>query len=87
MGLPADYWQSLIAQGSEYPLKKPAAFHWDFFLLGCTTLIAGIFGVPAPNGATQLYISAWIRVANLLNRTYSPSTFAYRVARHLGVRE
>ncbi|ORX41176.1 HCO3 transporter family-domain-containing protein [Kockovaella imperatae] len=41
---------SLIAQGSEYPLKKPAAFHWDFFLLGCTTLIAGVFGVPAPNG-------------------------------------
>jgi hypothetical protein len=42
--------QSLIAQGSEFPLKKPAGFHWDFFLLGITTLLAGIFGVPAPNG-------------------------------------
>ena len=42
--------QSLIAQGSEFPLRKPAGFHWDFFLLGITTLLAGIFGVPAPNG-------------------------------------
>ncbi|KAG7530249.1 hypothetical protein FFLO_05179 [Filobasidium floriforme] len=41
---------SLIAQGSEFPLRKPAGFHWDFFLLGITTLLAGIFGVPAPNG-------------------------------------
>lgn len=41
---------SLIAQGSEFPLKKPAAFHWDFFLLGITTFIAGLLGVPAPNG-------------------------------------
>lgn len=41
---------SLIAQDSEYPLKKPAAFHWDTFLLGVTTFIAGLLGVPAPNG-------------------------------------
>lgn len=41
---------SLICQGREFPLKKPAAFHWDFFLLGITTGVAGILGVPAPNG-------------------------------------
>ena len=41
---------SLIAQGAEYPLKKPAGFHWDFFLLGCTTFVAGLVGIPAPNG-------------------------------------
>ncbi|ODQ50900.1 anion exchange family protein [Saitoella complicata NRRL Y-17804] len=41
---------SLIAQGSEFPLRKPAAFHWDFFLLGVTTFISGILGLPAPNG-------------------------------------
>ncbi|KAK4688637.1 boron transporter, partial [Tremellales sp. Uapishka_1] len=41
---------SLIAQGSEFPLKKPPAFHWDFFLLGITTFIAGLLGTPAPNG-------------------------------------
>lgn len=41
---------ALIAQGSEFPLRKPAAFHWDFFLLGITTFISGLLGVPAPNG-------------------------------------
>lgn len=41
---------ALIAQGSEFPLKKPPGFHYDFFLLGIMTLVAGIIGVPAPNG-------------------------------------
>lgn len=41
---------SLIAQDSKYKLKKPASFHWDFFLLGITTGVAGILGIPAPNG-------------------------------------
>ncbi|KAG8706677.1 hypothetical protein FRC08_000910, partial [Ceratobasidium sp. 394] len=41
---------SLIAQGSEFPLRKPPGFHWDFFWLGMTTFIAGLLGVPAPNG-------------------------------------
>jgi len=39
-----------MAQGSEFPLKKPPGFHYDFFLLGITTLIAGLLGIPAPNG-------------------------------------
>lgn len=42
--------QSLMAQGSEFPLRKPPGFHYDFFLLGITTFIAGLLGVPAPNG-------------------------------------
>lgn len=41
---------SLIAQGTEFPLKKPAGFHWDIFLLGITTGVAGILGIPFPNG-------------------------------------
>ncbi|KAJ7465303.1 HCO3 transporter family-domain-containing protein [Mycena latifolia] len=41
---------SLMAQGSEFPLRKPPGFHFDFFLLGVTTFIAGLIGVPAPNG-------------------------------------
>lgn len=28
---------ALITQGTEFPLRKPAGFHWDFFLLGVTT--------------------------------------------------
>lgn len=41
---------SLGAQARQFPLKKPAGFHWDFFLLGCTTFISGIIGIPMPNG-------------------------------------
>ncbi|TQV93088.1 anion exchange family protein [Cordyceps javanica] len=41
---------SLIAQGSEFPLRKPAGFHWDLFLLGLTTGVAGLLGLPFPNG-------------------------------------
>ena len=46
-------WQpvsSLIAQGTEFPLRKPPGFHWDIFLLGLTTFVAGILGIPFPNG-------------------------------------
>ncbi|TKA51726.1 hypothetical protein B0A49_12674, partial [Cryomyces minteri] len=41
---------SITAQAKQYPLKKPGGFHWDFFLLGCTTFIAAILGLPFPNG-------------------------------------
>jgi boron transporter len=41
---------SLISQGTEFPLKKPAGFHWDLFLLGLTTGVAGLLGLPFPNG-------------------------------------
>ncbi|KAF2722817.1 hypothetical protein K431DRAFT_311505 [Polychaeton citri CBS 116435] len=41
---------SLAAQAKQFPLTKPAGFHWDFFLLGCTCFIAGIIGIPLPNG-------------------------------------
>jgi hypothetical protein len=39
-----------MAQSSQFPLRKPPGFHYDFFLLGITTFIAGLIGVPAPNG-------------------------------------
>lgn len=41
---------SLIAQGTEFPLRKPPGFHWDIFLLGLTTGLAGLLGIPFPNG-------------------------------------
>ena len=41
---------SLIAQGTEFPLRKPAGFHWDIWLLGLTTFVAGLLGTPFPNG-------------------------------------
>ncbi|KAL2051247.1 hypothetical protein ABVK25_008496 [Lepraria finkii] len=39
---------SLIAQGTEFPLRKPAGFHWDIFLLGLTTGVAGLPWHPIP---------------------------------------
>lgn len=41
---------SLMAQKEEYKLKKPSSFHYDFALLGLTTGISGVLGIPAPNG-------------------------------------
>ena len=41
---------SLIAQGTEFPLRKPSGFHWDLFLLGLNTFVAGLLGIPFPNG-------------------------------------
>ncbi|KXX76196.1 Boron transporter 1 [Madurella mycetomatis] len=41
---------SITAQARQFPLKKPGGFHWDFFLLGCTTFASGILGLPLPNG-------------------------------------
>ncbi|KAL2315647.1 HC03 family inorganic anion exchanger [Schizosaccharomyces pombe] len=41
---------SVMAQDPSFPLTKPAGFHWDFFLLGITTGVSGILGIPAPNG-------------------------------------
>jgi hypothetical protein len=46
----ADRSQSLMAQSSDFPLRKPPGFHYDFFLLGVSTFLAGLLGVPAPNG-------------------------------------
>ncbi|KAH3686290.1 hypothetical protein WICPIJ_002739 [Wickerhamomyces pijperi] len=41
---------ALICQNSKYKLKKPASFHYDLFLLGITTGVAGLLGIPCPNG-------------------------------------
>jgi boron transporter len=46
----SDLVSSLIAQGTEFPLRKPAGFHWDLWLLGLTTFVAGLLGIPFPNG-------------------------------------
>lgn len=40
----------MTAQARNFPLKKPGGFHWDLFLLGCTSFIAGIVDIPLPNG-------------------------------------
>ncbi|SCV03076.1 LANO_0G01992g1_1 [Lachancea nothofagi CBS 11611] len=41
---------SLMAQRSQYKLAKASTFHYDFALLGVTTGVSGVLGIPAPNG-------------------------------------
>ncbi|KAH7115560.1 hypothetical protein EDB81DRAFT_608827, partial [Dactylonectria macrodidyma] len=41
-----DHVDGSIRQARQFPLKKPGGFHWDFFLRGCTTFVAGILGLP-----------------------------------------
>ncbi|KDQ11348.1 hypothetical protein BOTBODRAFT_114602 [Botryobasidium botryosum FD-172 SS1] len=64
---------SLMAQSSAFPLRKPPGFHLDFFMLGVTTFLAGILGIPAPNG---LIPQAPIHTRSLLIFDHIP------VARH-----
>ncbi|CAM9456900.1 unnamed protein product, partial [Ectocarpus fasciculatus] len=41
---------SLLAQEAEFKLKKPPAFHWDFFVLGLCIFVTGMLGIPPTNG-------------------------------------
>ncbi|AAS54049.2 AFR677Cp [Eremothecium gossypii ATCC 10895] len=41
---------SLMAQRTHYRLRKASTFHYDFALLSVTTAVAGVLGIPAPNG-------------------------------------
>ncbi|KAL2318104.1 hypothetical protein Fmac_031980 [Flemingia macrophylla] len=41
---------SKMAQQKEYNLQKPSAYHYDILLLGITTLICGLLGLPPSNG-------------------------------------
>lgn len=41
---------SIICTASRYGIKKPGGFAWDIFLLGSTTIICGILGIPPANG-------------------------------------
>ncbi|KAK1378538.1 hypothetical protein POM88_025282 [Heracleum sosnowskyi] len=41
---------SQMAQQKEFNLKKPSAYHYDIFVLGVTTLICGLLGLPPSNG-------------------------------------
>ncbi|KMT00729.1 hypothetical protein BVRB_9g220140 [Beta vulgaris subsp. vulgaris] len=41
---------SQLAQQKEFNLKKPSAYHYDILVLGFTTLLCGIIGLPPSNG-------------------------------------
>lgn len=69
---------SLICQSSEFPLKKPASFHYDFFLLGITTGVSGLIGIPAPNG---LIPQAPLHTLSLCVSEYDHKTGTDRIVR------
>ncbi|KAL8791787.1 MAG: hypothetical protein Q9195_005596 [Heterodermia aff. obscurata] len=41
---------SIICTIDRYGTKKPGGFAWDIILLGCTTAICGLLGIPPANG-------------------------------------
>ena len=41
---------SILSQVPKYNLQKPAAYHWDFFVLGITFIPCAILGLPPGNG-------------------------------------
>lgn len=41
---------AMLAQQDSFGLKKPNAYHWDFFLLGIITAICACCGIPPING-------------------------------------
>lgn len=41
---------SLMCQDPEHKLKKPPAFHWDYFIVGVCLFVTGILGIPPTNG-------------------------------------
>ncbi|KAL2332434.1 hypothetical protein Fmac_020015 [Flemingia macrophylla] len=41
---------SQLAQQKEFNLRKPSAYHYDILLLGLTTLLCGLIGLPPSNG-------------------------------------
>ena len=41
---------SILTQAPKYNLKKPPAYHWDFFCLGLTILPCAILGLPPGSG-------------------------------------
>lgn len=41
---------SILTQSPKFNLKKPPAYHWDFFVLGLTFFPCAILGLPPGNG-------------------------------------
>lgn len=41
---------SILTQAPKYDLKKPSAYHWDFFCLGLTIIPCGLIGLPPGSG-------------------------------------
>jgi boron transporter len=59
---------SILTQSPKFNLKKPAAYHWDFFVLGITFIPCAILGLPPGNG---LIPQAPLHARALCTRAYA----------------
>ena len=69
---------SIVTQAPKFELKKPAAYHWDFFILGLTFFPCAILGLPPGNG---LIPQAPLHARALCTRKHE--TDAYGVTREV----
>lgn len=58
---------SILTQLPKFKLKKPAAYHWDFFVVGLTFIPCAILGLPPGNG---LLPQAPLHVRALCTKSY-----------------
>jgi hypothetical protein len=68
---------SILTQLPKFNLKKPPAYHWDFFVLGWTFLPCAILGLPPGNGLvpqSPLYVRTLCAREHIRN----PFTGAHR---------
>jgi len=69
---------SIVTQAPKFELKKPAAYHWDFFILGLTFFPCALLGLPPGNG---LIPQAPLHARALCTRKHE--TDAYGVTREV----
>ncbi len=41
---------SLLSQRQAMNLRKPAAYNWDFVVVGLMVVVCGVLGIPPTNG-------------------------------------
>jgi hypothetical protein len=64
---------SILMQLPKFNLTKPPAYHWDFFVLGCTFLPCAILGLPPGNAGlvpqSPLYLCTLCMKQHIRNPT------------------
>ena len=78
-----------LAQVDEFHLKKPHAYHWDFFLLGIMTAICGVCGILPVNGVipqAPMHTKACAEFVKDSNGEKSKASFVVREQRWVKTR-
>lgn len=73
---------SIICTIDRYGTKKPGGFAWDIMLLGTTTALCGILGIPPANGLlpqAPLHAESLLHTVKVESITINPETGEQRV--------